>query len=1224
MKKSLLLLVFAISLLCNQFSQAQEFQYNWTEAQGSNHQISYTATCYSGGSYWYSYACPGTANPSFLLNDIEEDTAGNTFQFGTFNREFDIDSGEGTFILTPSPSVFYDYYGYQVNSFANDYFISKRKSNSQLLWAGSLNRSQVGTVEVRDIETTPSGDLIVLGNYSGTINFALTGPETTYSAISQMDFFIAKYDGQTGGLIWQKTISGVGQEYAQEVETDDAGNIIITGRTLSSTFYPNPESVTSVTPENSNGAFIGKYDQNGSYLWSVMRSYYSTFFVDVDDLGNVYELSYYNGTSDLDGTANVANFTANGSASFITKYSPAGAYLWTREFKRDGGESNSSNPFDFQIRNNLLYIALNVSPSYPTDVNPSPSAQTLLSSGYQAFIKWDANGNYVSHFEPTPGPSYSKISVSPDDKLAIAVAYYSSSSDLNPGAGTATLTGANKAWIQLNASMAFETAFGLNFNGNFDRFYYDSNGRLYIGGSNVNGNSANLNSANLTENSFAGENVGIYNYFITRYGPPCDPADIDAPTGAANQAFCDSATVADLQATGTEVLWYEEETGGTALASTAALSTGTYFASQTIDCEGSNRLLVNVSINNTAAPTGDAAQNICDAGTLADLDVTGTNIQWYADADSETVLPSDTALVNGATYYASQTASDCESLLRLAVTATIDTLQVYYADADGDGFGNASVSVQDCNQPENYVTNNTDCDDQNIDAHESFMFYPDTDLDTYGTGELVSVCAIDAATPPSGYSLNNTDCDDADQAVFQSAELFIDVDGDGYTNGSETVCYGDTIPSGFVQSTAGEDCDDQASGVNPGMTEIGYNLIDDNCDGSIDEGFPAKISTVAATTCSTILPEIDTTIYSTLVAGAQGYQWKVTTVSGPNPGQIQILDTPLRAMRLTQLPNYAFAATYKIEVAVRYAGFVQPFTASTCTVSTPATTTRLTQCGATLSRFSDVIYANAVPFATGYKFQITDPVNPANTQEIIRPLREFRLANVTAFEVLYGKTYIVRVAIRNTDGTYLPYGQACGLTTSPFPTTSVGNAQCDNGFGLPYQVPSMNTPIYATSYPGVLAYVFRLTGLGLPATGIEVTKSLRTFTLNDFAGMGLIPGYSYNVNVRLIFEEGAPLGSYGKTCTLTVPGGARIKEVAFDAIAHPNPFAESFGIELMSSSNNDISVNVYDMTGRILETRNVSTSEMTSATFGDRYPAGVYNIVIQQNDNVKTLRIIKR
>ncbi len=40
-----------------------------------------------------------------------------------------------------------------------------------------------------------------------------------------------------------------------------------------------------------------------------------------------------------------------------------------------------------------------------------------------------------------------------------------------------------------------------------------------------------------------------------------------------------------------------------------------------------------------------------------------------------------------------------------------------YADADGDGYGNVSVTLVQCNQPIGYVTDSTDCDDTDPDVH---------------------------------------------------------------------------------------------------------------------------------------------------------------------------------------------------------------------------------------------------------------------------------------------------------------------------------------------------------------------------------------------------------------------------------------------------------------------------------------------------------------------------
>ena len=148
-----------------------------------------------------------------------------------------------------------------------------------------------------------------------------------------------------------------------------------------------------------------------------------------------------------------------------------------------------------------------------------------------------------------------------------------------------------------------------------------------------------------------------------------------APTGLVSQTFCNAGTIANLIATGTDVKWYAAASGGTALIASTALVTGTtYYASQTVaGCESGSRLAVTVTINTTAAPTGSAAQTFCNAGTIANLIATGTDVKWYAAASGGTALIASTALVTGTTYYASQTIAGCESATRLAVVVTINT-----------------------------------------------------------------------------------------------------------------------------------------------------------------------------------------------------------------------------------------------------------------------------------------------------------------------------------------------------------------------------------------------------------------------------------------------------------------------------------------------------------------------------------------------------------------------
>ena len=71
-----------------------------------------------------------------------------------------------------------------------------------------------------------------------------------------------------------------------------------------------------------------------------------------------------------------------------------------------------------------------------------------------------------------------------------------------------------------------------------------------------------------------------------------------APGGVATQSFANGSTIGSLAATGSNIRWYTSANGGTYLDTSIILTSGTYYATQTIDCtESANRLAVVVNIN---------------------------------------------------------------------------------------------------------------------------------------------------------------------------------------------------------------------------------------------------------------------------------------------------------------------------------------------------------------------------------------------------------------------------------------------------------------------------------------------------------------------------------------------------------------------------------------------------------------------------------------------------
>ncbi|MBK8487297.1 MAG: T9SS type A sorting domain-containing protein [Bacteroidetes bacterium] len=130
---------------------------------------------------------------------------------------------------------------------------------------------------------------------------------------------------------------------------------------------------------------------------------------------------------------------------------------------------------------------------------------------------------------------------------------------------------------------------------------------------------------------------------------------------------------------------------------------------------------------------------------------------------------------------------------------------VFYADTDGDGFGDVLSDTIACDIPVGFVIDSTDCNDAD---------------------NMMNPAAIDIC---NGVDDNCNGTIDED-AVFIA--YYIDADGDGFGNPDteEMFCF---IPSGYV--TDNTDCDDTNENIYPGAPEI-LNGIDDNCDGVIDEG----------------------------------------------------------------------------------------------------------------------------------------------------------------------------------------------------------------------------------------------------------------------------------------------------------------------------------------------------------------------------------------------------
>ena len=263
---------------------------------------------------------------------------------------------------------------------------------------------------------------------------------------------------------------------------------------------------------------------------------------------------------------------------------------------------------------------------------------------------------------------------------------------------------------------------------------------------------------------------------------------------------------------------------------------------------------------------------------------------------------------------------------------------------------------------------------------------------------------------------------------------------------------------------------------------------------------------------------------------------------------------------------------------------------------------------------------------TGYKFYIKNLVTNEE-RELIRPIRNFKLTMTDIYE--YTTFYEVKVAVR-VNAEWQPYGDSCLMATPNISTTQIVQGQCGSTTQFLFSTITCNSVNSANQYR------FRVENAANAAEVEFIDRPIQNFKLTQLTLFPVQNSTTYyvSVQVRVVINGSEVWSNSGPICNITTPDGPvppgpltraidnNTKE--FNVIAFPNPFTNSFALDVKTSSATDVNVSVYDMTGRLLEVRTAKAEDLIDFNLGSQFPTGIYNIVVTQESQVKTVRVIKR
>lgn len=271
---------------------------------------SYVITLDRTGALVAAKTINGPGNDSLLGLAVDGD--GSIYVAGSFESTFDIDNGPGTTQL--------------LSLGGSDGFVVKYDPTGAVEWARTFG-SIFDSEQSDDVKVAPNGDIVIIGDFSGTIELNAPG-KLSVTAAGERDIYVVRLQSD-GTFVWGKTIGGLSDDLAFFVAVNGSDDIYVSGGFLGTADFDPGAATQPLTSAGSVDGFLLKLNSAGDFQWvrrigGELNDQATEIALDSND--DIYLAGWVEEAASIGGQS----VSADGSDAYLTKFLPDGSVEWIR------------------------------------------------------------------------------------------------------------------------------------------------------------------------------------------------------------------------------------------------------------------------------------------------------------------------------------------------------------------------------------------------------------------------------------------------------------------------------------------------------------------------------------------------------------------------------------------------------------------------------------------------------------------------------------------------------------------------------------------------------------------------------------------------------------------------------------------------------------------------------------------------------------------------------